>query len=94
MTRHDPRNDFPIIDRILDLPSLMAKKSHFLFGPRQTGKTFLIHHTLKNAKVYDLLDTSTYLKMSQNPGRIAQELMPQDRLVVIDEIQRLPVLTQ
>jgi uncharacterized protein len=84
--------DVPYIDRILDLPALMEKKSHFLFGPRQTGKTFLIRHTLKGVRVYDLLDTSVYLVLSRDPGRIAQELTPQDRIVVIDEIQRLPQL--
>jgi predicted AAA+ superfamily ATPase len=77
------------VERILDLPALLNKKSHFLFGPRQTGKTFLIRHTLKDVRVYDLLDTSVYLALSQNPGRIAQELTPKDRIVVIDEIQRL-----
>jgi predicted AAA+ superfamily ATPase len=30
--------------------------------------------------------------MSQNPGRLVQELAPEDRLVVIDEIQRLPII--
>jgi len=80
------------IERILDLPSLLEKKSHFLFGPRQTGKTFLIHHTLKEARVYDLLDSSIFLALSRNPARIAQELTPQDHLVIIDEIQRLPEL--
>jgi predicted AAA+ superfamily ATPase len=82
----------PYIERILDLPALMEKKSHFLFGPRQTGKTSLIHHTLKGVKVYDLLDTSIYLALSQSPGRIGQELTTKDNLVVIDEIQRLPEL--
>lgn len=82
----------PYIERILNLPSLIAKKSHFLFGPRQTGKTSLVHHTLKGVKVYDLLDTSVYLALSQSPGRIGQELTAKDRLVVIDEIQRLPEL--
>jgi len=82
----------PYIERILQLPALLEKKSHFLFGPRQTGKSFLIAHSLEGARVYDLLDTSTYLALSQNPGRIAQELTAQDRVVVIDEIQRLPEL--
>jgi len=85
-------NGLPYVQRILDLPALMEKKSHFLFGPRQTGKTSLILHTLKGAKVYDLLDTSIYLALSQSPGRIGQELTAEDRIVVIDEIQRLPIL--
>lgn len=85
-------SDLPYVPRILDLPALMEKKSHFLFGPRQTGKTSLIYHTLKRVKVYDLLDSSIYLTLSQNPGRIGQELTAEDRIVVIDEIQRLPIL--
>jgi predicted AAA+ superfamily ATPase len=80
------------IERVLDLPFLLQKKSHFLFGPRQTGKTSLIRHSLKGVRSYDLLDTSVYLSLSQNPGRISQELDPRDEIVVVDEIQRLPVL--
>jgi predicted AAA+ superfamily ATPase len=82
----------PYIERLVDLEALLDKKSHFLLGPRQTGKTFLIRHTLANARVYDLLDAEIYLALSRNPGRISQELQPQDRIVVIDEIQRLPEL--
>jgi hypothetical protein len=82
----------PLIDRALIPPSLLEKKTLFLFGPRQTGKTFLIRHALPKAKVYDLLDHSVFLAMSQNPSRLGQEISPGDRLVVIDEIQRLPVL--
>lgn len=85
-------NTPPYIDRALNLPALLEKKSHFLFGPRQTGKTSLIQHTLKGVRVYDLLDTSIYLALSQNPNRIEQELAPKDHVVVIDEIQRLPGL--
>ena len=80
------------IDRLVNLQALLEKKSHFLLGPRQTGKTFLVRHTLKNARIYDLLDHAVYLALSQNPGRMAQELSPKDRIVVIDEIQRLPEL--
>ena len=80
------------IERTVDLPSLLRKKSHFLLGPRQTGKTSLVRHSLKGVKSYDLLDTSVYLALSQNPSRVAQELTPRDAIVVVDEIQRLPVL--
>jgi uncharacterized protein len=88
----DEPNDRPQVDRLINLPALLEKKSHFLLGPRQTGKTFLVRHTLKKARVYDLLDHSVYLALSQNPGRMAQELGVKDRIVVIDEIQRLPEL--
>jgi len=80
------------VERALDLPGLIQKKSHFLFGPRQTGKSFLIRHALPGVRVYDLLDHATYLALSQQPTRIAEELTATDRVVVIDEIQRLPEL--
>jgi len=87
-----PTEKIPFIERTLELTSLLEKKSHFLFGPRQTGKTSLIRHTLKGVRTYDLLDTSVYLSLSQRPGRLAEELTSQDRVIVIDEIQRLPDL--
>ena len=92
MSNEEQYSSAPYIERIVNLSALLEKKSHFLFGPRQTGKTFLIRKTLEGVRVYDLLDTSIYLALSQNPGRIAQELTPKDRFVVIDEIQRLPIL--
>jgi len=80
------------IERLIDLPSLLRSKSHFFFGPRQTGKTSLIRHTLADARSYDLLDSSVYLALSREPQRLGQEITARDRVVVIDEIQRLPTL--
>jgi predicted AAA+ superfamily ATPase len=80
------------VPRAVDLPALLAKRSHFLLGPRQTGKTTLVRRTLPHVRVYDLLDTAVYLALGQRPGRLAEELQPRDRIVVIDEIQRLPGL--
>ena len=85
------RSEF-YIERVLDLPELLKKKSHFLFGPRQTGKTSLIRRTMEGIRYYDLLDSSVFLTLSQNPGRLAEEIIFNDSVVVIDEIQRLPVL--
>ncbi len=82
----------PSVDRAADLGAWMARKSHFLLGPRQTGKSHLVRKALPEARVFDLLDSSVYLSLSQNPSRLAEELLPDDRLVVIDEIQRLPDL--
>lgn len=86
------RDGKPWVSRTIDLPRVLEKKSCFLLGPRQTGKTSLIRQMLKDVRIYDLLDNSTYLALSRNPGRLAEELSPRDRIVVIDEIQRLPVL--
>lgn len=82
----------PIIPRVLNLQRFLEKKSYFLLGPRQTGKSFLIAQSFKGARVYDLLDTSVYLGLSQRPQRLAEELTAKERIVVIDEIQRLPAL--
>jgi predicted AAA+ superfamily ATPase len=85
-------NQTPYITRLISLDSLLKQKSHFLLGPRQTGKTSLILNDLKGVRLYDMLDTSVYLNLCQNPGRLGEELQPQDRFIVIDEIQRLPEL--
>lgn len=84
----------PAIKRFLDLADLLKKKSHFVFGPRQTGKTFLIQQQFSptDFRIYDLLESSVYLALSRNPGRLEEEISPGDRMVVIDEIQRLPEL--
>lgn len=84
------KTDF--VERLPDLSAWLAKKSHFLFGPRQTGKTSLVRRCLPRARVYDLLDSSTYLSLSRRPGRLAEELSSRDEIVVIDEVQRLPEL--
>lgn len=80
------------VARVLDLAGLLEKRSHFLLGPRQTGKTTLLKRALPNARIYDLLDSSVYLTLSQNPGRLSEELRGDEEIVAIDEIQRLPGL--
>lgn len=80
------------IDRILTLMPFLEKKSYFLWGPRQTGKSWLISHTLKDCQVYNLLDSDTYLRLSFSPKKISQEFKPETKMVVIDEIQKLPIL--
>ncbi len=80
------------VPRTLDPHALLEKKSYFLFGPRQTGKTSLIRHTMPGVRAYDLLDSSVYLALSREPGRLGQEIAAGDRIVVIDEVQRLPAL--
>jgi predicted AAA+ superfamily ATPase len=83
----------PFVERLADLAAWSARKSLFLFGPRQTGKTTLVRRQLPRARVYDLLDSSVFLQLGQHPGRLAEELdSRKDGVVVIDEIQRLPDL--
>lgn len=77
--------------RQLQLDSLLKNRSFFLFGPRATGKSTLIGQSLKDAKVYDLLDSDTYRRLLRAPGTIGEETEAKT-LVVIDEIQKLPQL--
>jgi predicted AAA+ superfamily ATPase len=80
------------VSRALDLGKLAARKSVFLFGPRQTGKTALIRHALPGVKRYDLLDGDVFLTLSRRPTQLAEEIGPEDKVVVLDEIQKLPAL--
>lgn len=84
--------DTPFIERTADLRAWIGQKSHFLFGPRQTGKTTWIRRTFPDVPLYDLLDSAVYLALSQRPHRLAEELPAGEDVVVIDEIQRLPDL--
>jgi predicted AAA+ superfamily ATPase len=76
----------PFVPRALDLAGLTRRKSLFLFGPRQTGKTTLVRHMLPGAKIYDLLDAGVFLTLSRRPAQLGEELGPKDRMVVLDEI--------
>ncbi|MGE3919365.1 MAG: ATP-binding protein [Gammaproteobacteria bacterium] len=81
--------------RILNLPNLLTKKSHFLFGPRATGKTFLIEKQFpENICKIDLLESDMYLRLSSNPGILESIIMGCDEpsKVIIDEIQLIPNL--
>jgi uncharacterized protein len=78
--------------RKLDLTEVIEKKSCFLFGPRQTGKTSLIHEELKPDLYYNLLESDTFLRLNQSPQRLRENVSKKGQLVVIDEVQKLPLL--
>ncbi len=80
------------IQRILDTAKLATDKSFFLWGPRQTGKSSILKNSLPQATTYNLLHSDTYLRLSQNPSLLRTELTGSPRIIVIDEIQRIPEL--
>ncbi len=86
------RQSIMYVPRQLNLLPILENKSLFLFGARQTGKTSLISHSLADYRVYDLLDSDVYLSLSREPKRLEQEIRPGDKIVIIDEIQKLPFL--
>lgn len=69
-------------------------RSFFLFGPRGTGKSSWVRHTLGEALVVDLLKPDVYREMSARPERLAELVLGnRERApVVIDEVQRVPEL--
>jgi len=70
----------------------LKEKSVLLLGPRRTGKTQYVKNQLKPDRVYNLLVNREFVKLAANPGLIREELRENDRLVVVDEIQKLPSL--
>jgi predicted AAA+ superfamily ATPase len=84
-------------DRVLNLVSEAERRSVFLFGPRQTGKTSVLRKQFPGAKTYSLLKADEFLKISMDPAVIRGEIEAaidnaRSNPVIIDEIQKLPVL--
>ncbi len=78
--------------RLVDLGSALKLRSIFLLGPRQTGKSTLVRHQFPEAKYFNLLQADAFRQFSAAPETMRQSLAPNDRLVIIDEIQKLPSL--
>jgi predicted AAA+ superfamily ATPase len=85
------------IDRMLDLDTPLGRRSVFLFGPRQTGKTTYLEHQMKTtpALKISLLDSALFRELTAKPETLrfmveGQDL--RDATIVIDEIQRCPAL--
>jgi len=78
--------------RTLDLTN--EKKSVFLLGPRQTGKTWLLRHSFPGVPLYNLLHADTFLRLSTRPQSLREELRSGQLTepVIVGEIQKLPAL--
>jgi predicted AAA+ superfamily ATPase len=85
------------INRYLDLDRALARKSVFLFGPRQTGKTTYLEHQMKTAPALkiSLLDSALFRDLTSKPETLRFMIEGRDirnAVVVVDEIQRCPDL--
>lgn len=78
------------IHRLLKMP----KQSFFLLGPRATGKTTWLRDQIKADLYIDLLKAKDYQKYSTNLSLLSEiiEGNKDIRIIVIDEIQKLPEL--
>lgn len=70
------------------------KQSFFLFGPRGTGKSTLIQKHFHNALWIDLLRPELLRSYSARPERLREIVKgnPDKKVIVIDEIQKVPSL--
>lgn len=78
-------------ERILQIDS---DESVFLFGARQTGKTTMLKRRFPDAIYFDLLETDALNRFRQRPALLREMLdnAPEGQLVIIDEIQQIPLL--
>ncbi len=85
--------------RVCDLKTLSLKKSFFFLGPRSTGKSTLLKKLFGTDRYINLLKSDIFLRLSERPAAIREiikeivEHNPKDDgPVIIDEIQKLPIL--
>lgn len=86
-------------ERLLDLPwspnPLTGSAAAFLWGPRQSGKTTLLHQRFPEARFYDLLDTSLSAELSVTPRLLREQILAaRPPVVVVDEVQKVPALLE
>ncbi len=85
-----------MITRTVTLPD---KRSFFLLGPRQTGKSFLISaHFTENSWIVNLLHSEEFSRYSKHPEQYRldaeQKIRTGVACFVLDEVQRVPDLLQ
>ncbi len=83
---------FSMYERDLKLPN-PPRRSFFLWGPRQTGKTSLLEKTFPNALFISLLLNEELAEFKARPGSLRERLRAsKKRHVIIDEVQKVPEL--
>lgn len=82
-----------ILSRIPLLEEI-SEESIFLWGARQTGKSTLLKTLFPDAPYYDLLKSDEYTRLSLRPSLLREEceMLDEGELVIIDEVQKIPVL--
>lgn len=79
-------------ERNLQLTNIVKRKSAFLLGPRQTGKSTLLRKLFPDALYVDLLEADTFRELSAFPETLRQRVEEKHQIIVIDEVQKLPQL--
>lgn len=82
-------------ERLLDLQPALARKSAFLLGPRQTGKSTYLRLAFPRAHFIDLLNFDVFRSLGASSSRLGEIIelhRSQANVFVIDEIQKAPRL--
>jgi len=79
-------------ERALKLPQ-HPKKTFFLWGSRQVGKTSLLKRYYPNAMWIQLLKNEEYIAFQERPELLRERIKKNgSKFVIIDEIQKVPAL--
>lgn len=74
--------------------NISKSSSFFLFGPRGSGKSFLLNSEFKGERTLyiNLLQPSLTLEYQRDPGRLNRLLLTSQKYdwVIIDEVQKVP----
>ena len=84
--------------RVLNI-DLAREETVFLWGPRQAGKSTLLHSLFPESIYKDLLKSDVYMPLLNKPSLLREELEAaeikrdtQKYPVIIDEVQKVPAL--
>jgi uncharacterized protein len=77
--------------------NLPRKVSAFLWGARQTGKSYFLKHHFPDSIYYDLLSTHEVMRLTKAPYLLREEVLALESAklaypIIIDEIQKIPDL--
>lgn len=84
-------------ERVIDFSKIINRKSIFLFGPRQVGKTTYLNKHFPHALKINLLNFQMQRQLGSHPEHLSQMIASHIKeglppIVVVDEIQKLPFL--
>lgn len=84
------------IPRLLRI-ALPRRRSAFLWGPRQTGKTSFLRSTFPDSLTFDLLQSDLFLDLVKRPSTFSEQVLASPAWIlrdpiIVDEIQKVPAL--
>lgn len=79
-------------DRVFSVFNLLEHRSVFPSGSRRVGRSTFLQLIFPELKYFNLLKADTFSFVSGRPESVQQSFTTADRLVIIDEAQKLPLI--